>query len=47
MCEFNYFKFTFHKYIDLNMLCNDNLHLEPVGTFLHTKNVADVFNGAE
>ena len=47
MCEFNSFKFIFHKKIDLNMLCHDNLHLGPVGTFLLTKNFADVFNGAD
>ena len=47
MCEFNSFKFIFHKNIDLNMLCHNNLHLRPVGTFLLTKNFADVFNGAD
>ena len=47
MCEFNSFKFIFHKKIDLNMLCHDNLHLGPVGTFLLTKNFGDVFNGAD
>ena len=46
MCEFNSFKFIFYKNIDLNMFCHDNLHLRPVGTFLLTKNFADVFNGA-
>ena len=47
MCEFNSFKFIFHKNIDLNMLCHDNLHLGLVWTFLLTKNFADVFNGAD
>ena len=47
MCEFNSFKFIFYKNIDLNMFCHDNLHLRPVGTFLLTKNFADVFNGAD
>ena len=47
MCEFNSFKFIYHKNIDLNMLCHDNLHLGPVGTFLLTKNFADVFNVAD
>ena len=47
MCDFNSFKFIFHKNIDLNMLCHNNLHLRPVGTFLLTKNFADVFNGAD
>ena len=47
MCEFNSFKFIFHKNIDSNMLCHHNLHLGPVGTFLLTKNFADVFNGAD
>ena len=37
MCEFNSFKFIFHKNIDINMLCHDNLHLGPVGTFLLQK----------
>ena len=27
MCEFNSFKFIFHKNINLNMLCHDNLYL--------------------
>ena len=47
MCGFNSFKFIFHKYIDLNMLYHDNLHLGLVATFLLTKNFADVFNGAD
>ena len=45
MCKFNSFKFVFHKNVDLNMLCHDNLHLGPVGTFLLT-NFA-VFNSAD
>ena len=44
MCEFHSFKFIYHKNIDLNMLCHNNLHLRLVGMFLVTKNFADVFN---
>ena len=47
MSEFNSFKFIFHKIIDLNMLCHNNLHLGPVGTFLLTKHFADGFHGAD
>ena len=47
MCEFNSFKFIFHKNIDFNMLCHANLHLRPTGTNLLTKNFADVLNGAD
>ena len=47
VCEFNSFKFIFHKNIDLTMLCHDNFHLRPVEIFLLTKNFADVFNGAD
>ena len=47
MWEFNSFKFIYLKNIDLNMLCYDNLHLGPVGTFLLTKNFVDVFNVAD
>ena len=47
MCNFNSLKFIYYNNIDLNMLCRDNLHLRPVGTFLLTKNFADVFNVAD
>ena len=47
MCEFNSFKFIFHKNIDLDMLCHNNLHLGPVETFLLTKIFADIINGAD
>ena len=48
MCEFNSFKFIFHKNIDLNMLCHANLQLGPIGIILLTKNFAAVFfNGAD
>ena len=47
MCEFNSFKFIFDKNIDLDMLCHNNLHLGPVGTFLLTKIFADIINGAD
>ena len=47
MCEFHSFKFIYHKNIDLNMLCHNNLHLRLVGMFLVTKNFADVFNVAD
>ena len=47
MCEFNSFKFIFHKNIDLDMLCHNNLHLGPVGTFLLRKIFADIINGTD
>ena len=47
ICQFNSFKFIFHKNIDLNTLCHDNLRLATVGTFLLTKIFADVFDGAD
>ena len=47
MCEFNSFKCIFHKNIDLDMLCHNNLHLGPVGTFLLRKMFADIIDGAD
>ena len=46
MCEFNSFKLIYHKNIDLNMLCHNNLNLGPVGMFLLTKHFA-VFSVAD
>ena len=47
ICEFNSFKFIYHKNIDLNMLRYNNLHLRLVRMFLVTKKFADVFNVAD
>ena len=47
ICEFNSFKFIYHKNIDLNKLCYNNLHLRLVRMFLVTKKFADVFNVAD